>query len=577
MTTQNRISRPFHLLGYSLLLLILLGWLLPGHAAAAPAAAGPLPLPDLLIYGKVTNATGDPLESGTIKALLHGQTIASAQIRGIRGTGYTYLLVVPTGMVAPGSTDRDSRRVIAGDLLTFTVDDRPAYYQDSATSLTVDQLRVPAGAAGSSVVLDLALPDAMRYLIGDVNANGARNAADAMLTLKYDIGLIHGVTSFPPGPNTVYLPLCDIVENGRCDSSDALRILQCDVGLAGVTCPTETIGAVNHAGANGPASAQAAQPAEAGATPDGVTSAAGGDPIGLQVAVTGQADEQTGGQADAGDLQVRVLLTQGANRFGAGSFELQYDPALLTPTECTGDPGDAFDMVVCNLDYAPGVVRFNAVATGGADNPSALASLRFQPAQAAPEQIPAFILTADSVTDTDGAGLDWRVTTTDEPATPDQPAPDQPALPNEPVQHQIFLPTIGSPGQTSAPQPQGAPNPIFLPAICGPDPTSSAQPSQDQPPQDQPTQKTEHWLFLPAVGGQCEVGEAGASAPTPELPEPMATPEALPAPEETPPLAPPVQESPPVADPDPIAPPEEEAWQWEPSWVAILPSDRTAL
>ena len=55
-----------------------------------------------------------------------------------------------------------------------------------------------------------------------------------------------GVTDFPPGPNTVYLPLCDIVENGRCDSSDALRILQCDVGMSGVTCPTDRITARAH-------------------------------------------------------------------------------------------------------------------------------------------------------------------------------------------------------------------------------------------------------------------------------------------------------------------------------------------
>jgi hypothetical protein len=527
MKHQYCLSRLFNLMGCGLLLLLLFGWLTPGRALAA---TGPLPLPDMLIYGTVVNATGDRLESGTLKALLNGQTIASAEIRAINGADYNYLLVVPMGMLAPGSTDRDSKMAIAGDVLSFTVDDKPAYYPDPFTSLTVNQLRIPADAAGGSVVLDLALSDAMRYLIGDVNANGTRNAADAMLTLKYDIGLILGVTSFPPGPNTVYLPLCDIVENGRCDSSDALRILQCDVGLSTVTCPVETIAAVHSADTPAP-------------TADAPTHAASGDPIELQVTVA-ETD-------DAAGVDVSVLLADGADRFGAASFELHYDATLLTPTVCTANPGEVFDMVVCNLDYAPGVVRFNAVAMSGAANDAALATLRFQHADDATEQTPRFTLTADSVTDVDGAGMGWRVEPVDAPEAE--------------TQHWLFLPAVVGSDQRPAEQsPQEMPHSIFLPAVGGqfgqalessldapeageqpkdepspeatvtPEATPTAEPTADGGPQTAtatstatPTAEPESAnlssppfsLYLPAVGGG--VFKATGSAPeTPDMDAP---------------------------------------------------------
>ena len=73
------------------------------------------------------------------------------------------------------------------------------------------------------------------YPPGDVNVSGKRDSADALLVLKYDVGLTLGVTTWPPGPGTVYLPLCDVTQDGKCNSTDALRILMCDVGLA--SCP----------------------------------------------------------------------------------------------------------------------------------------------------------------------------------------------------------------------------------------------------------------------------------------------------------------------------------------------------
>ena len=89
---------------------------------------------------------------------------------------------------------------------------------------------ITAPGSGNVVTVDVSGPGS--YPIGDVNVSGKRDAADALLVLKYDVGLTPGVTTWPPGPATVYLPLCDVTEDGACNSSDALRILMCEVSLA---------------------------------------------------------------------------------------------------------------------------------------------------------------------------------------------------------------------------------------------------------------------------------------------------------------------------------------------------------
>jgi hypothetical protein len=457
MKNQHSIARSFQLMAVGMVLLFLLGWLTTGRATAQ--SAGPLPLPDMLIYGTVTNTTGDPVESGTIKALLNGQTIATAEIGAINGTDYSYVLAAPIGMLKPGSTARGTGIALTGDALTFLVNDLPAYYQDPVTSLTVNELRIPSGAAGRGFVLNLSLPDAMRYLIGDVNANGARNAADAMLTLKYDIGLIIGVTSFPPGPNTVYLPLCDIVENGRCDSSDALRVLQCDVGLTTVACPMTTIPAVRGANAM---TQLAATPAT-----DATLRAADAASIGLRVEVA----EAT----DAAGVEVRVLLNRGADRFGAAMFELQYDSALLTPTTCEANPGEAFSMAACNPAYAPGVVRFNAIAATGAADGATLVTLHFQRIGEIAGQTPNFTLTANDLIGVDSAGLDWSVETTDTSEAPDMQ-----------MQHWLFLPSVvnqfGQAALESGPEVNAAPT--SEPTAT---PTEEPSPTVETTPTPEPT------------------------------------------------------------------------------------------
>lgn len=149
----------------------------------------------------MTDSNGDALASGTIEAVVNGETLATAEIGGVPGTDYSYLLAVPMGMLPPSSTDSATGVARpAGDMIGFLVNHQPAYFQDSSSNLTVNTWQAPPNAPGRGFMLNLSLPGALRYTLGDVNANGASNVADAMLTLKYDIGLIIGVTAFPPGP-----------------------------------------------------------------------------------------------------------------------------------------------------------------------------------------------------------------------------------------------------------------------------------------------------------------------------------------------------------------------------------------
>lgn len=488
MNNQRIATRLFRHLGCGLWLLLLLGWLTSGRALAAPAHQGPLPLPDLLIYGAVTDSAGNALEQGVVKVLRDGELLASAEIGAVAGTDYTYLLVVPMGMLPPGSTADAAGVAQAGDTLSFLVDDQPAYFQDAATNLTVNTLQIAAGAQGRGFALDLSLPGAMRFTLGDVNANGARNAADAMLALKYDIGLIIGVTTFPPGPNTVYLPLCDIVENGRCDSSDALRILQCDVGMNGVTCPVDTI----------PAGRSAQQPTPGAATRLRLAAAAGSEPE---------------------TVEVRVQLAAGAAAFGAASFDLTYDPARFAPLACTADSGAAFDLVACNPAIAPGRVRFNAVAAAGATDGAEVVALRFQTRAAVEGELTAaFGLAVDGLIDVAGAEQPWDLHLAAAPATPAPPesTPD----PNAAAGHQLYLPAVAAPdAQPAAPEPDPAPatEPAVEPAV---EPAPAATPESTPPaaeapaPPDEVAAPASHALFLPAIALGQATGADSAAAVT---------------------------------------------------------------
>jgi hypothetical protein len=497
---MNKQARFIHLLVAASLGLLLFCCLQP-VTAAAQSLAPPLPLPYVTIYGAVVQ-DGVVLTGGTVKALLPDGAAVSAPIGPIRGGAYNYALKIPLFMTATTTLPATGAGILTGDAVAFFVDNRPAFYRDAASELTMSELAIRAQgaartAAGRTYEINLTMAGAETYPLGDVNATGVRNSADAMLALKYDIGLILGVTAFPPGPNTVYLPLCDIVENGRCDSSDALRILQCDVGISGIACPADRI----------PARAQTQQAATAGAA------------LSLRPVVTAEVEPDT--------VVVQVEVGDPTAQFGAATLELDYDPALFAVLECTENPAGALDLVSCNDAYAPGVVRFSGIAAAGGGDGASLVAVRFTRLAATPADLNTlFALRADGVFDQAGEELAWN-----DGAAP--PAPDADGF-------KVFMPAVAGPGErTEAPAADGTEAPSPLPALS-------------------------YLVHLPVIGAQAEGGTAieavtetevateteAVTATTDTAPASESTPTPAPAPTDTgsdlpPPTATPVADLPP--------------------------------
>ena len=163
--------------------------------------------------------------------------------------------------------------------------------------------------------------------------------------LKYDVGLALGVTTWPPGPGTVYLPLCDVTQDGKCNSTDALRILMCDVALA--SCPA---GAV----------------------------AAGGDFEVPADALPAYFRAEQRADRAIGQMSVRVLAESPHAPLGVATVELRYDPARLTVLSCAENPDGRLDLAVCNPAFAEGIVRFTGITLGGLVESAALLEVQFQ-------------------------------------------------------------------------------------------------------------------------------------------------------------------------------------------------------
>jgi glycosidase len=71
---------------------------------------------------------------------------------------------------------------------------------------------------------------------GDVNCDGATDAADALFILQYAAGMRTG-GDCPLAANQLDLAQCDVDGSGGCDTADAAIIMQCDVGLNNPLCP----------------------------------------------------------------------------------------------------------------------------------------------------------------------------------------------------------------------------------------------------------------------------------------------------------------------------------------------------
>ena len=163
--------------------------------------------------------------------------------------------------------------------------------------------------------------------------------------LKYDVGLAPGVTTWPPGPGTVYLPLCDVTQDGKCNSTDALRILMCDVALA--SCPAGTVAVA----------ADTEPPADA---PPGV----------LPCRATCGRRGRPGGVAGAGGIALHPA--------GRGDSRVALRPGPADLLSCAENPASRLDLAVCNTAFGQGIVRYTGITTGGVVEPTALLEAQFQ-------------------------------------------------------------------------------------------------------------------------------------------------------------------------------------------------------
>jgi len=79
---------------------------------------------------------------------------------------------------------------------------------------------------------------------GDVGCNGSVDSTDALFILQYDVGMLDGADQCDQpqrqGP-IAYLPACDLNGDGECSGIDALWILQCDIGLDNSFCPNDEV------------------------------------------------------------------------------------------------------------------------------------------------------------------------------------------------------------------------------------------------------------------------------------------------------------------------------------------------
>jgi hypothetical protein len=335
-----------HSFGSLILSVFVLAGLFTVPGATTPPQNQALTVPDVIFYG-TASVEGEVLESGTIKALLPRGGRVTAEIAPVQGTDYNYALAVPLNIFDdPATAELPEDAVVARDTLYFTINGGNAYYQD-ASGMDVRAFTIPRDAIGQPYILDLMIASADDYMMGDVNVNGYRDVADALLMMRYSVGFVAGDEDFPPAQGKPYLPLCDVVVDGLCNASDAHRILQCDVGLPGVPCLPSPSPAIT-------------------LTQDVDVSLV----FRLEVApAAGQALTRT----------VQVIAEDYEPRLGAASLAVHYDTAHLSVASCVAAPITEMNAGACYAAPDASSARLNYVAVNGINPDVVVAALTFVP------------------------------------------------------------------------------------------------------------------------------------------------------------------------------------------------------
>ncbi|MGB0388269.1 MAG: cohesin domain-containing protein [Ardenticatenaceae bacterium] len=187
---------------------------------------------------------------------------------------------------------------------------------------------------------------------GDVSCDGLMNVVDILFIMQYVSGT-RGITDDcprpPEPPQTLFLPSCDVNNNGACGMTDGLLILRCIHGYTNKLCPASNM-----------RSARA---------PD--------------IATDSRAPWRIGAPFGGSDGTLTMPITVNSTRqLGAATIDVEYDPNQLLPTGCTADPRQQFDLSLCNPEYQSGTVRLAAISAAGklsSGEEILLAEVTFQP------------------------------------------------------------------------------------------------------------------------------------------------------------------------------------------------------
>jgi len=450
--------------------------LAPNRVLAQAPSNAPMPLPDILIYGTVTR-DGHKLEHGVVKAVLPRGGVVTAAISPVSGTDFGYVLAIPLSQYQAGAGEYASGSVRRGEAINFQIDDVPAAFLD-ADSKPTSLFVVPDDAIGNTYTVDLFLSGPDAFPIGDVNVSGRADANDALLVLKYDLDLIPGVTQFPPGPRTVYLPLCDMVEDGVCDSIDAMRILQCDAGVPGVPCPLHPT-----------AAAKADQPVEA---------AGAGLAFHLQIEK----------HLSTNRITMRALADSASQSFGVVTMGLAFDPSGMIPESCDANPDNSIDLGACNLVASSDRVRFNALSLTGVVTDTSLVEVTFKTSDMEQDVTKIVSMTVENAVAPLGNDVDTQIED-----------PEVIIVPHEPVSGgglKLYLPALQQASAASGAARGDAGQVCYLPYLFrAPGSGGLTEPVGENRPEDRD-------FYLPLLFYGQTTGAAGQSEPpwTENPPEP---------------------------------------------------------
>jgi hypothetical protein len=320
-----------------------------------------------------------PSGSGTVDVHV---TVDGLQSAAGAGDQFLYALSPAVSGVSPragpsgggGSVTLTGSGFLNATSVSFGGAAATSFSVSSDTSLTATP---PGGSAGSVVDVQVttaagasltSAADSFTYVLrGDANASGVVDAVDALCILRSVAKL--------PGTQACPMPLqgnVDVNGDSQVNAVDALCVLRLVATLPTTqACTPPPQAASRNPAASVPGESQtnnnagpAASPPQTERPAPARASAAFQAPVqlGVQPAELHGAPEQ--------QTRVRLSVDTGSARLGAWTIDVSYDPARLQVAGCQAEAGG-----LCNVSYAPGVVRVSGASASGLSGATTLATL----------------------------------------------------------------------------------------------------------------------------------------------------------------------------------------------------------